>query len=381
MKRKAAATSREGSREEMEVQCRTAQTEPLADVLARRIVGQDAALEALTCAFPRVFAGLRDPSRPALSLLLLGPTGVGKTETAKALAQTLFGSDKALTRVNCEEYAHSHELAKLLGSPPGYVGHDIEPWLSQRRIERHHRLALAERRGMAGRGEDRFAELLRPDEGNYLSIVLFDEIEKAHPVLWNAMLGILEGGILTLGNNETTDFTRSILIMTSNVGSREMGALFRRRRRPGFGAPEAPAPPSGEEMKRVALQAARAKFPSEFLNRFDEMLVYSALEPRHLDRIFDKFLTDIHMRAIHQAGVPLLIKVSPEAKALILERGSDVSFGARPLRRAMESEIVDPLSRWIAAALVKAGDVIDVERRGDSLVFYRRKSDDSTLVA
>lgn len=372
---------RRDRREEMEVQCLTAQTAPLADVLERRIIGQDDAVEALTCAFSRVLSGLRDPSRPALSVLLLGPTGVGKTETAKALAQTLFGSEKALTRVNSEEYAHSHELAKLLGSPPGYVGHDIEPLLSQRRLERHHLVALADREGMVGRGDGRIAEVPPDDKENYLSVVLFDEIEKAHPVLWNAMLGILDGGVLTLGNNETTDFTRSIIVMTSNVGSREIGALLRRRRRPGFGALETPTTPSAEELKRSALDAARAKFPLEFLNRFDKILVYSVLEREHLSQIFDKFLADIHMRAIHQAGVPLLIKVSPEAKELILDRGENVLFGARPLRRAMESEIVDPLSRLIAAAQIEAGDVVEIERRGSAFVFYRRQSDGASLVA
>lgn len=376
-----ASEAKDRLREEIEVQCLTAQTEPLADVFERRIIGQEPALEALTCAFPRVLAGLRDPSRPALSVLLLGPTGVGKTETAKALALTLFGSENALTRVNSEEYAHSHELAKLLGSPPGYVGHDIEPLLSRRRIERHHRVALAEREGMVGRGDGRIAEVFPADKENYLSVVLFDEIEKAHPVLWNALLGILEGGVLTLGNNETTDFTRSIIVMTSNVGSRDMGALLRRRRRPGFGALETPTTPRAEGLKRAALDAARVKFPLEFLNRFDDILVYSALEREHLGRIFDKFLADIHMRAIHQAGVPLLIKVSPEAKELILDRGEDVLFGARPLRRAMETEIVDPLSRSIASAQIKAGDVVEIEKRGHALVFFRRRHDDASFVA
>jgi len=169
--------------------------------------------------------------------------------------------------------------------------------------------------------------------------------------------------------------------MTSNVGSREIGALLRRRRRPGFGALETPTTPSAEELKRSALDAARAKFPLEFLNRFDDILVYSALEREHLGRIFEKFLADIHMRAIHQAGVPLLIKVSPEAKELILDQGENVLFGARPLRRAMETEIVDPLSRWIAAAQIKAGDVVEIERRGSALVFYRRQDDDASFVA
>ncbi len=363
-------------REEVEVGCLTAQTEPLAAVLESRIIGQERVTDSLTCAFPRVLAGLRDPGRPVLSLLLLGPTGVGKTETAKAVAQTLFGSERALTRVNCEEYAHGHELAKLLGAPPGYVGHNVEPLLSQRRIDEHHHAAHIETRGMAGEGALDGTFPARKKE--YLSVVLFDEIEKAHPVLWNAMLGILEGGILTLGDNSATDFTRSIVVMTSNVGSREMNALVERRP-VGFGSANNTRP-QRVDLQQAALSAAREMFPLEFLNRFDDTLVFSPLEPKHLDLIFDKFLADIHVRAIHRAGVPLLIKVSAAAKSLILRRGTNLAFGARPLRRAMESELVDPLSRLIASQRVKPGDVVEVERKGDRLAFYRRHGD-SDLVA
>ena len=165
-------------RELMEVGCVTQQTRPLNDTLRERIIGQEVALEALTCAFSRVLSGLRDPSRPALTVLLLGPTGVGKTETAKALAQTLFRSEKGLTRVNSEEYAHGHELAKLLGSPPGYVGHNIEPLLSQRRIDAHHRQAMIERNGMVGEEFTRNGLSVSAEQGNELSIILFDEIPR-----------------------------------------------------------------------------------------------------------------------------------------------------------------------------------------------------------
>jgi ATP-dependent Clp protease ATP-binding subunit ClpC len=181
----------------MEVGCVTEQSANLDAILRQRIIGQDRAVEAMTCAFSRVLSGLRDPSRPALSLLLLGPTGVGKTETARALAQALFASEQALTRIDCEEYPHGHELSKLLGSPPGYVGHEIEPLLSQRRIDLPHRQALAAGTGMFG-GVGPRSHTFSADEERFLSVVLFDEIEKAHPVLWRAMLGILEGGSLTL---------------------------------------------------------------------------------------------------------------------------------------------------------------------------------------
>ena len=376
--RKARREIQASDRELMDVGCVTDQTRRVDGVLRSRIIGQEASLESLTCSFSRVLSGLRDPSRPVLTMLLLGPTGVGKTETAKALAQALFGSEQALTRVNSEGYAHGHEIAKLLGAPPGYVGHDIDPLLSQARIGAPHRWAVVERTGMVGEGAGRLNELFPAERGRELSIVLFDEIEKAHPILWNAMLGILEGGRLTLGDNSTTDFTRSIILMTSNVGTREMSELLERRP-VGFRAEEE-AQPQAKDLKHTALAAAREMFPLEFLNRFDEILVYSALERGHLDQIFDKFLNDIHARAINQAGVPILIKVGPEAKRLILDRGTDLVFGARPLRRAMEVELVDPLSRLIASHKVNRGDVVEVEREGEHLVFYRKQSADAALV-
>ena len=213
-------------RERMDVDCIIDRTRRLADTLQTQVIGQDDALHALVCSFSRVLSGLRDPARPVLTMLMLGPTGVGKTETAKALAQTLFGSGRALTRINAEEYAHGHELSKLLGPPPGYVGHTIEPLLSQARLDAPHLRALARRRGMVGEGDAGLHELFPPTEGKFLSVVLFDEIEKGHPILWNALLGILEDGMLTLGNNTTTDFTRSIILVTSNVGSRQMSELI-----------------------------------------------------------------------------------------------------------------------------------------------------------
>ena len=344
-------------RERMEVGCLTEQTRPFQEVLSKRIVGQDEAKEKLICACSRVTSELRDPNRPALNLLLLGPTGVGKTETAKAFAETLFGSENALTRVNCEEYPHGHELAKLLGAPPGYVGHHIEPLLSQRRIGKHHRQALIEGKGIVGARQLSASSV--PETGSELSVILFDEIEKAHPVLWNSMLGILEGGTLTLGDNSTTDFTQSIIVMTSNVGSQELGNLLERKP---MGFRSASEDRKRNDSRKTVLTAARNKFPMEFLNRFDETLVFASLERRHLKAIFDKFLAEIHDRAMRMAGVPLLIKVSAERRDLILERGTNLAFGARPLRRAVEAGLVDPLSRLIGSNRVSAGDVVDVER-------------------
>ena len=366
-------------RERMEAGCLIAGTARLDHILQSRVIGQDPSIGALICSFARLLGGLRDSSRPVLTMLMLGPTGVGKTETAKALAQTLFGSERALTRVNCAEYAHGHEMSKLLGSPPGYVGYNIEPLLSQKRVDEPHRQAVQDRTGMLGEGDAELNAVFAAEDGKYLSVILFDEIEKAHPTVWNALLGILEDGMLTLGDNTTTDFTRSIILLTSNVGSGELSKLLEQNSIGFYGEAEN-SQPEARDLTQTALAEARAVFPSEFLNRFDEILVYGPLGVEHLDGIFEKFLSDIHERALKDAGIPLLIKPSADAKKLIIEQGTDVRFGARPLRRAMEKLLVDPLSRLIASKAVGAGDVVEVEREGEGLAFFRTSRQNGTIV-
>jgi len=373
-------SSQPAGRERIEETCRIDAIRPLTETLTERVIGQDDAVDSLICAFSRLLSGLSDPSRPLLTTLLLGSTGVGKTETAKALAHTLFGSERAMTRVNCEEYAHGHEISKLLGSPPGYVGSHIEPLLSQAQIDEPHWRLREE--SAEGRDENLglAEELFRNDDDAYVSIILFDEIEKAHPIVWNALLGILEDGMLTLGDNSVTDFTRSLIIMTSNVGSWEMSEILERHP-VGFQYESGSAETEMADIPVTALTAARSVFPFEFLNRFDEILVYSPLERQHLEKIFDKFLADIHDRTIRQAGVPLLIRISEEAKRLIIDQGTDVRYGARPLRRAMERNLVDPLSRFIASNTLLPGDLVELEVEHDELVFYRSQENTETVVA
>jgi ATP-dependent Clp protease ATP-binding subunit ClpC len=367
--------------ERLDVDCESAASMHLDRVLHSRIIGQDESLQLLTSAFSRLLADLRDPGRPALSFLLLGPTGVGKTETARAFADALFGDETALTRINCEEYAHGHEVSKLLGPPPGYVGFGMEPLLSQRRIDRPHLQAVEAKRGMVGEDNARLAEIFPSERGKRLSIVLFDEIEKAHPIVWNALLGILEGGVLTLGDNSTTDFAGSIVILTSNAGSMQCRELMQRSTI-GFSSSDADPEAQLDDLEAAVLLAARETFPPEFLNRLDDVLVYGALERKHVERIFDKFLADLHERALRQAGFPLLIRVSPDAKRLIVTRGADPALGARPLRRAIDALLVAPLSRLIAARSVTPGDVLHVEREsGGDLAFYRDNSPRAAVVA
>jgi len=364
-------------RTRVEAGCVVDQTEHLERTLRENVIGQDQAIERLVCASTRLLSGLRDPSRPQLTTLLLGPTGVGKTETAKALASALFGSPHAMTRVDCEEYAHGHEVSKLLGSPPGYVGGDIEPILSQRSIDAAHRAHRQARE--AGSTDVTLVDALHGgEEGYYHSVILFDEIEKAHPILWNALLGILEDGRLTLGNNETVDFTHSIIIMTSNVGGRRMGEEMERTTL-GFRTSTGEGEDDGAQRDDIglrasidlsAVEAAREVFPPEFLNRLDEILVYGPLAEDDMDRILAKFIGDLHRRAL-EAGTPLVVDVAPDARAHLIDAGIDVRFGARPLRRAVERQLVDPLSRLIATGALGPGDVVEVDVEGDELAFYR----------
>ncbi|HVR30250.1 MAG TPA: AAA family ATPase [Thermoanaerobaculia bacterium] len=361
--------TRSERRERVQPSCSSAATRHIDRVLRRRVIGQDEAIDALLSSFARLFSGLRDPARPVLTALLLGPTGVGKTETARALAMALFGSEDALTRIHCEEYAHGHEMAKLLGAPPGYVGYQIEPLLSQARIDAAHRQALADGRGLVSADRRLFESTLNSVPERMLSIVLFDEIEKAHPMVWNALLGILEDGLLTLGNNQTVDFTRTILLLTSNVGGQEMSALLDPNRL-GFRAEVPGGAHSRTSLAETAMAAARRTFPAEFMNRFDEVRVYSPLARTALERILDRFLTDLHERTL-AAGVPLVMRLSPQARTLVLERGTDPRYGARPLRRAIEHELVDPISRLVVAERLRPGDLVEIDVENDALAFYR----------
>ena len=360
----------------LDIGCVFEATRPVDEVLRRRVIGQDEAVERLVCAFSRLLSALRDERRPLLTLLLLGPSGVGKTETARALAEALFGSERALLRIDCQEYSHGHELSKLMGSPPGYVGYQIEPLLSQTRLDAAHAEARKqhEEKGVVDELLADRIPLAKP--GGRASVVLFDEVEKAHPTLWNALLGILEEGSMTLGDNTRIDFTGSLVILTSNVGAREIGEIVQGRKA-GFAAGDKAA--TGN-FRAVALEAARKEFPPELLNRFDETLVYSPLERAELEMIFDLQLNAIVERAMTRAGVPLLLQVQPEARDWILDRGMDPRFGARPLRRAMERELVAPLSRFLVADKLQPGDVVEVELVADALAFYRRGRGDRAIV-
>ncbi len=344
-------------------------------MLRERVVGQTPAIEAILDSFSKILAGVRNQERPLLTLLFLGPTGVGKTETVKALAETIFGKRSAFVRVNCQEFSSEFTVSKLFGSPPGYVGNDVEPMLSQDNLDRHHKEAQAEARGVFAEGDGKIAKLFPQVKSHYLSIVLFDEIEKAHPKLWNALLGLMEDGHLTLGNNKVVDFTRSLIVCTTNVGAEQMSETLRQKAI-GFEV-KVEAEQLNRDIQSKAIEAAKDHFPFEFLNRFDDIICFRILTPENLRDILDLMLKDVYARLLG-ASVPIILHYSPAYLGKILKEGTDPQFGARPMRRAVERLLVAPLSRLIASNQIRAGDIVAVRLRDDEPVFIREGSDKKT---
>jgi ATP-dependent Clp protease ATP-binding subunit ClpC len=334
----------------------------------KMVVGQPAAIDKLSDSFSRLIAGVHDPESPLLTMMFMGPTGVGKTETVRALAETIFGNKRAFTRVNCQEYSAHYNISKLLGSPPGYVGGEIRPLLAQENIDRHHKKALEKQTGMVSEAESKLARMYPPESEKHLSIILFDEIEKAHPKLWNLLLGILEDGTVVLGNNEEVDFRQSIIILTTNVGSEAMGAHLAQNSI-GFSTGV-----SDEKMDRdieeAAMREAKKVFPFEFLNRFDDIITYHTLKTQHLYSILDILIAQVHHRSL-MCSEPFLLEITQEAKTRLVEAGTDMQYGARPLKRVVEKEIVTPISHYICSDQIRKGDLITVDVNEGDFVFRK----------
>ena len=304
------------------------------DELRKRVIGQDEALHAVARAVRRARSGMKDPKRPVGSFLFLGPTGVGKTELARSLAEFLFGSEDAMIRIDMSEYMERHEAAKLIGAPPGYVG-----------FEEGGKLTEAIRR--------------RP-----YSVVLFDEIEKAHPDVFNVLLQLLEDGRLTDGKGHVSDFRNCVVIMTSNIGVTEN----MRTRALGFGGAEEAAAADRRKMRETVTEAARKAFRPEFLNRIDEILVFDPLGKDELLKIVDIMLGEVEKRA-RENGVE--IEADESAKKFILDRGYDPKYGARPLRRTIQRMVEDEISNRLLEGGLSAGERIKVSSDGEKLEFTK----------
>jgi ATP-dependent Clp protease ATP-binding subunit ClpB len=331
---------------------RNTQASSFAKTLYRNIVGQEQAVEEVADIYQTFLAGLNPPGRPVGNLLFLGPTGTGKTRVVEAMAQALFGDPRACIKIDCAEFQHSHEIAKLIGSPPGYLGHrETHPVLTQQAIDQWH------------------TEKLK------LSILLFDEIEKASDALWQLLLGILDKGTLTLGDNRRVDLSQCIIIMTSNLGAAEMSNLANGR----FGfspKTELLSDDFDERIDRTAVEAARRKFTPEFMNRIDKVVVFKTLRAVHLEKILDLELEMVQKRILAASGSKkFLFGCSESVRNFLLEEGTDAKYGARHLKRAIEKNLVSPLASLVATSQLKFGDFVRIDLDLEGRLIFTKEAD------
>lgn len=302
-------------------------------ILHKRVIGQEQAVESIAKAIRRGRVGLKDPKRPVGSFIFLGPTGVGKTELSKALAEAIFGDENAMVRIDMSEYMEKHSVSRLVGSPPGYVGYDEGGQLTEKVRRKPY------------------------------SVLLFDEIEKAHPDVFNILLQILEDGRLTDSQGRTVDFKNTVIIMTSNVGAR----LITEPKRLGFSAGDNKAR-SYEDMKSNVMEELKRSFRPEFLNRVDEIIVFHPLEEEHIKKIVGLMIESLKKR-LSQNGIN--ISISDEAETFLAKKGYDPTFGARPLRRAIQTNLEDKLAEEMLEGKIKSGDTIDINMNGEDLAIKK----------
>jgi ATP-dependent Clp protease ATP-binding subunit ClpB len=324
--------------------------------LLGKIVGQDRAVRRIVNMYQIYLAGMNMPGRPIGNLLFLGPTGSGKTRVVEASAEILFGSPRAFIKIDCAEFQHSHEIAKLIGSPPGYLGHrETPPLLTQEAIDQY-----------------------QTDRAK-LSFLLFDEIEKANDALWQLLLGILDKATLTLGDNRKVDLSRCVIFMTSNLGAAEMSEMLSG----GIGfisgvrQDETSLAEIDRKIYHTALDVAKRKFSPEFMNRIDKVVVFRTLNQQHLRQVLDIELNEVQNRIMaSQSDKQFIFRCTSESKEFLLREGTDIKYGARHLKRAIERHLVYPISNLIATGQIGLGDVIkiDLSTSGDRLTFSKERA-------
>src|SRR5208337_1210653 len=311
---------------------------------ASRIVGQSEATEGLTNLLERYLSGLNDPTRPIASALFIGPTGTGKTAVVEALCEGLYGDTSHMIKIDCAEFQYGHEIAKLIGSPPGYLGHKETPAvLTQRNIN----------------------TLQTPDVP--FTVVLFDEIEKASDELWHLLLGILDKGGLTLGDNSKTNFSKCIIIMTSNVGARQLAASADGEGSLGF-VPPISETKSYRETQDISMSAARKKFTTEFLNRLDEIVTFHTLSKDQIEEIMGMEVAKIQGSLLSKCAS--MVNPSPAAFKELLVRGYDKRYNARGIRRTLEREIMTPIARAISSGQIGTNENIVMDFIDGAFKFY-----------
>jgi ATP-dependent Clp protease ATP-binding subunit ClpB len=328
---------------------RSTETMDFQAALRAKIVGQEEGVQAVVDLYQVFCAGLNSPGRPVGNLLFLGPTGSGKTRIVEAAAEILFGDARAVIKVDCAEFQHSHEIAKLIGSPPGYLGHrETHPLITQEALAACH------------------TEKLK------LSFLLFDEIEKASDALWQLLLGMLDKATLTLGDNRRVDLSQTVIYLTSNLGGGEITELMTGGM--GFVQPsEKPAADLDQKVERTAVEAARRKFSPEFMNRLDKVVVFHPLKREQLEEVLEIELGQVQQRVLETAKGQFLFRVTSAGRDFLLREGTDQRYGARHLKRAIERHVVYPLANLLATEQVHLGDLvcIDWNKKEDRLTFTR----------
>jgi ATP-dependent Clp protease ATP-binding subunit ClpA len=323
------------------------------DKLTSLIVGQERAVRRLSGLYQIYLAGMQNPGRPVGTMMFLGPTGSGKTRVVEAAAEVLFNDSNAVVKIDCAEFQHSHEIAKLIGSPPGYLGHrETSPMLTQENLDKYH------------------------TEHNKLTFILFDEIEKASDALWQLLLGILDKATLTLGDNRRVDFSNCMICLTSNLGAKEMSELITGSI--GF----APARGKGmieddvdQKIYRTAFEAAKRKFSPEFMNRIDKVVVFRSLKDYHLKQILELELSQVQNRIMRGTGEKFVFSCTDGAKQFLLDEGIDFKYGARHLKRSIERFLVYAISNLVATGQVLTGDllVVDFDAAEGKLIFTKEE--------
>src|SRR6202790_1581401 len=337
------------ARQQLDPTIRSTDSRDFEGALRSKIVGQGEGVQALVDLYQVFCAGLNSPGRPVGNLLFLGPTGSGKTRIVEAASEILFGDARAVIKVDCAEFQHSHEIAKLIGSPPGYLGHrETHPLITQEALAASH------------------SEKLK------LSFLLFDEIEKASDALWQLLLGMLDKATLTLGDNRRVDLSQTVIFLTSNLGGGEITELMGG----GYGfikADDIPADNLDEKVLRTAIEAARRKFSPEFMNRLAKIRGFHPLPRKQLEQVLDIELAMVQQRVLETAKGQFLFRVTSQGRDFLLQEGTDQRYGARHLKRSIERHVVYPMANLLATDQVRLGDMIciDWEPSDDHLHFVR----------
>jgi ATP-dependent Clp protease ATP-binding subunit ClpB len=344
------------AQQQLDPTLRSVESQEFQAALKSKVVGQEEGVRALVDLYQVFCAGMSSTGRPVGNLLFLGPTGSGKTRIVEAAAEILFGDPRAVIKVDCAEFQHSHEIAKLIGSPPGYLGHrETHPLITQEALAQYHKEDLK------------------------LSFLLFDEIEKASDALWQLLLGILDKATLTLGDNRRVDLSQTMIFLTSNLGGGEITELMTGGM--GFVQPmDKTEDRLDHKVERTAQEAAKKKFSPEFMNRLDKVVVFHPLRQEQLEQILEIELGMVQQRVLDTGRGQFLFRVTQAARGFLLQEGTDIKYGARHLKRAIEKYVVYPLANLLATEQIQFGDMLVVDWDGSSTHLSFQKEGEGAVV-